>query len=176
MFITQEAHLGIPYLAARSRLASLVATGNLSDASHTAYQAGLTALMRVGPFGDVPGAAKLVRVSFLEPVERGESFHVGLRWEATGVTAGLFPMLDGDFTLAPTSTDGTQLALMGVYRPPFGLLGAALDAVLLRKVAEATIRSLVRSVADAIIEPAIAAGPWLPDPRSQPRAPNPELC
>ncbi len=158
MFITQEEHLGIPYGAARSRLASLVVTGNLSDASHTAYQAGLTTLMRVGPFGDVPGAAKLVRVSFLEPVERGESFHVGVRWEATGVTAGLFPMLDGDFTLAPTSTDGTRLTLMGVYGPPFGLLGAALNAVLLRKVAEATIRSLVRSVAEAIVEPAIGAG------------------
>jgi hypothetical protein len=93
-----------------------------------------------------------VTEDLVEPVERGESFHVGMRWEATGVTADLFPMLDGDFTLTPVSTDGTQLALMGVYRPPFGLLGAGLDAVLLRKVAEAAIRSLVRCEADAIIE------------------------
>ncbi len=176
MFITQEAHIGIPYPAARSRLASLVLTGNLGDASHSAYQAGLTTLMRVGPFGDVPGAAKLVRVSFLEPVEREDSFRVGLRWEAIGVTAGLFPVLDGDLTLEPTSVDETQLALTGVYRPPFGLLGAALDAVVLRKVAEATIRSLVRSVADAVLELTLGTGPWLPNPGGQPRAPDPELC
>jgi hypothetical protein len=176
MFITQEAQLSIAYPAARSRLASLVLTRNLGGASHTAYQAGLKPLMRVGPFGDMPGAAKLVRVSFLEPVERDDSFRVGLRWEATGVTAGLFPVLDGDFTITPTSNDGTRLALTGVYRPPFGLLGAALDAAVLRKVAEATFRSLVRSVADAIIEPAIGAGPWLLNPGTQPRAANEELC
>jgi hypothetical protein len=176
MFITEQAHLSITYPAARSRLAALVLTGNLGGASHTAYQEGLTTLMRVGPFGDVPGAAKLVRVSFLEPVERDDSFHAGLRWEATGVTAGLFPVLDSDLTLAPASSEATQLALTGVYRPPFGVLGAALDAVVLRTVAEATIRSLVRSVAHALIEPAIGADSWPPDPGSQPRAPNPELC
>lgn len=157
MFIGQAIVLDIEFEAARPRMIDVVTSGKLDSASRVAYQDGLTALMRVGPLGDVRGAAKLVRVRFLDPFERDGGFRVGLRWEATGITAGLFPVLDGDFTLSPADRHTTRLTLVGVYRPPIGRLGAALDALVLHKVAEATVRSLLRSVADALTIPAAGA-------------------
>lgn len=153
MFIGQAVLLDIEFEVARPRLVHLVTSGKLDGASFAAYGDGLTALMGVGPLGDVHGTAKLVRVRFLDPVERDDTLRVGLRWEATGITAGLFPVLDADFALAPADRGTTRLALEGVYRPPLGRLGAALDALVLHRVGEATIRSLLRSVADALADP-----------------------
>jgi len=35
---------------------------------------------------------------------------------------------------------------LDVYRPPFGVLGAGLDRLVLRRVAEATIREFTQSI------------------------------
>jgi hypothetical protein len=120
-------------------------------------QDGLAAVIRVGPFGDVPGASKLVRVRFLDPVYRGDAMRLALRWEATGVTSGLFPVLDADISLTPAGEQTTRLALAGSYRPPLGGLGAGLDKAILNRVATATIRALLRKVADNLASPGTAA-------------------
>lgn len=50
--------------------------------------------------------------------------------------------------LALTTEEGeTALALEGSYRPPAGVLGAAIDKILLHQVAEATAGSFLREVA-----------------------------
>jgi hypothetical protein len=157
MFVTQELMLDVSFQAAQARLANLARGGELSGSSETAYEDGLASSLRVGPFGDVPGASKLVRVSLLDPVYRGEAMRLGLRWEATGVTGGLFPVLDADISLTPAGEETTRLALAGVYRPPLGRFGAGLDRVILNQVATATIRVLLRSVADALASPGTAA-------------------
>ncbi len=128
----------------------------LNRASHTAYQDGLEALMRVGPLGDLPGTSKLVEVSFAEPVDRDGVLTTGFRWEATGATAGLFPVLDANISLAPQG-DRTRLAFAGTYRPPLGRLGAGLDQAVLHRVAAATIRALLAGIASSLITPATAA-------------------
>ncbi|HEV2373325.1 MAG TPA: hypothetical protein VGS19_14270, partial [Streptosporangiaceae bacterium] len=84
MFITHEVTLDTGFATARSRLAELVTAGGLHCSSESAYGDGLATLIRVGPFGNVWGASKLVRVSFLEPVDRGDTVTQPLRWEATG--------------------------------------------------------------------------------------------
>jgi hypothetical protein len=91
---------------------------------------------------------------------------VGLRWEATGTAGGLFPMLDADISISPagegTSPAGKEsarLALSGTYRPPLRRLGAGLDRVIMSRVATATFRSLLRSVADTVASPATAGQP-----------------
>ena len=95
--------------------------------------------------------SRLVRVQFLDPVEQGDSVTVGMRWEALGVTGGFFPVLDANITLATTEgQEGTGVTLTGVYRPPFGALGAELDRVLLHRVATATIHSLMTNMASAL--------------------------
>ena len=39
----------------------------------------------------VPGASRLVRVQVVDPVYRDGAMTLGVRWEAVGVTGGLFP-------------------------------------------------------------------------------------
>ena len=65
---------------------------------------------------------------------------VGLRWEATGAGGGLFPVLDADLTLADLGGEGHAGGAGRVCRPPFGVLGQALDRAGLHRVAVATIR------------------------------------
>lgn len=72
--------------AAGARLGKLVTGGALADASRAASQQGLGILIRVGPLGDLPGAAELVRISFLDPPTREDGVRV-TRWEATGPPA-----------------------------------------------------------------------------------------
>lgn len=164
----------MPCHAAQARLVNLVNGGGLHHASHTAYQKGLKALIRVGPLRDLPGTSKLVQIAFLEPVERDGVTTTGLRWEATGATAGLFPVLDANITLSPEG-DRTRLSFAGTYRPPLGRLGAGLDKAILHRVATATIRALLADMASALTTPAITAdypGTALrPDPATGPAEP-----
>jgi hypothetical protein len=105
-------------------------------------------------------------VLLLEPVERDDNLTLSLRWEATGVMGRLFPVLDANIVLIPTAPNASQLALAGAYRPPFAALGEGLDRALLHRVASATVRSLLRRIAQtiapdgtAITEPGPAAPP-----------------
>ena len=124
-----------------------------SQASQAAYDDGVTALIRVGPWHTAPLTAKLVRVRFLEPHYTAESVRIGLRWEATGPAAGLFPALDADITLADSGEQDCRLALSGTYRPPLGRLGDELDRAMLGRVAAATIRALLGNVSAALAHP-----------------------
>ncbi len=158
MFVSHELMLDVGFAAARARLVNLAHGDWLSTASDGAYADGLTGLIRVGPFGDVPGACKLVRVSLLEPLPRDDTVRLPLRWEATGIMGGLFPVLDADLTLTPVGA-GTLMRLDGAYRPPLAGVGAGLDRVVLHRAAMATVRSLLTRVAGALASPAPAAQP-----------------
>ena len=162
MFVGDEITLGAAYPDARSGLLHLTHGGWLSDASGAAYAEGLAGLVRVGPLGDMPGASKLVRVLLLEPVERAGSLTLSLRWEATGVMGRLFPVLDANIILIPAGENASQLALAGAYRPPFAVVGEKLDRVLLHRAASATVRSLLKRIAETI-------APARPDDGSEPR-------
>jgi len=91
MFIADELVLDAGFPAAQARLVNLARRGGLSSASKAAHADELSAVVRVGPFGDAAGASKLVRVRYLDPVCRGDVMTLALRWEATGVTGALFP-------------------------------------------------------------------------------------
>jgi hypothetical protein len=177
MFVSQQLVLAVSFHAAQARLENLIHGGWLSTASGGAYADGLAGLIRVGPFGNVLGASKLVRVNLLDPVPRDDVMVLSLRWEATGVTGRLFPVLDADLTVTPADAGQTLMKLDGAYRPPLGAAGARLDRVMLGRAADATIRSLLTRIADALASPAAetetaarpAAGklPWLAiDPES----------
>jgi hypothetical protein len=157
MFVADEIMLDIGFPAAQARLVNLARRGGLSGASRAAYADELSAVIRVGPFGDAAGASKLVRVRFLDPVCRDDVMTLALRWEATGVTEALFPVLDADITLTPAGQQATRIALAGCYRAPLGSLGAGLDKAILNRVATATIRALLRNVADSLVSPGTAA-------------------
>jgi hypothetical protein len=153
MFVAAEELLDLSLPAAAARLANLARGGPLTRASEAAYGDGLTGLVRVGPLGAAPGMSKLVEVDFLEVVTCGESAVLALRWQATGPGGGLFPALDADMSLTPAGEHSTRLSLAGVYRPPLAGLGAGLDRAVFHKVADATARSLLARVADALARP-----------------------
>ena len=76
------------------------------------------------------------------------------RWDAVGPGGELFPALDADIKIEAASRDVTTMTLDGVYRPPLGWVGAGLDRVLLGRIATATARRFLASMALAIADPA----------------------
>src|SRR5215469_10893237 len=172
MFVGHEITLAAAYPEARAGLLGLTHGGWLSDASSDAYAEGLAGLVRVGPFGEMPGASKLVKVLLLEPVERENSLTLSLRWEATGPMGSLFPVLDANIILIPAGENACQLALAGAYRPPLAAVGEKLDRMLLHRAASATVRSLLKHVAETIA-PGSAAGREPPAADSGPAAQEP---
>ncbi|MGH3197786.1 MAG: hypothetical protein ACRDOH_00850 [Streptosporangiaceae bacterium] len=161
-----EARLDVGFAVARERLARLSESGVLFGTSRDAYGHGTTGLARVG----LAGVSKLVRVQVRELSWTDRSAGLALRWEATGVGGGLFPVLDADLKLAPAGDQGTVLTMAGAYRPPLGSLGEALDRAVLRRVAAATIRSFVARVAAQITgQPGPDGTGSAPPPRPSPK-------
>jgi hypothetical protein len=168
MFASDERVLPVSFNAAAARLAGVVGGSFLREISGSVYQGGMEYLLRVGPLGPVPGASRLVGVRFTEPARRDGTMSVGLRWEAAGLTGGLFPALDADIRLYADGEHQVRLSLAGSYRPPLGALGAGLDRMVLHTVATATIKALLTRIAAAledssaeVVEPAAA---WQPEP------------
>ena len=159
MFAAEEVTVEVGFDVAAPRLIRLVHGDALHDPSEAAYEEGLAVVLRVGPFGAVRGLSKLVRVRSLEPIDRGSSLSVPLRWEATGAAGELFPVLDADLTLSGEGAARVRLRLAGSYRPPFGLAGMALDRVLMHRVTTATLRSLLQQVAGDLADPAAVPSP-----------------
>ena len=158
MFVAQDLTIGTGFRAAQARFTNLIRGTWLTDTSDAVYGEGVTGLLRVGP---IAPAAKLVRVTVADPIYRADTMSVGFRWEATGATSGLFPVLDAIITISPAAGPSTpggkesaRLALAGSYRPPLGRLGAGVDTAVLHRVADATAGSLLRHVAAALTSPA----------------------
>ena len=148
MFVGDEVRLDVGFAVARERLTRLGESGALFAPSADAY-----GLARVGPGG---GVATLVRVQVRELSWTDRSGGLALRWEATGAGGKLFPVLDADLTLVDFGAQGTLVALAGVYRPPLGALGHALDRAVLHRVAVATIKSFLAQVAAQLADQHVA--------------------
>jgi hypothetical protein len=154
MFVGDEVVLDVSFAVARARLADLTGNDLVRSASEDAYGAGVTSLARVG----VPGLYKVVQVYVRPLAETGGHAGLAIRWEATGPGGGLFPALDADIRLVPAADQTTLLVLAGVYRPPLGPLGIALDRAALHRVAAATIRNFLGRLAAGVTGPAGAPG------------------
>lgn len=163
VFVREELTLDVGIAIARARLVNMISDGSVRTASEGAYDDGIVTLMRVGPFGAVPGFSKLVRVRFMEVVTHEENSLLTLRWEATGGGGKLFPALDADITLEPVGEKQTKMILVGAYRPPLAGLGAGLDRAILGRVASATMRSLLGQLA-AEIDPDTDTSAWAEHP------------
>ena len=70
-----------------------------------------------------------------------------LEWHAAKMPA-LFPVMRADLLIYPLTSTETQLDFSGVYEPPFGPVGKAIDAVLGRRVAEASVHRFVGDIAE----------------------------
>jgi hypothetical protein len=101
----------------------------------------------VGPLGTRLG--RRVAVQLGEPVRFPSMTSLPLTWEPIGLE-GLLPRLDADIELGSLGEDRTQLAVSARYRPPLGVVGRAVDRVLLHRVAEATVKDFLDRVGAAI--------------------------
>ncbi|MDA8318136.1 MAG: hypothetical protein M0010_23650 [Actinomycetota bacterium] len=104
---------------------------------------GLTAL------GDLDLVTREVRVRMGTPTLLEGGVVVPLRWE-DGRRPNLFPVLDGNLEVASVGPGQSRLILHASYRPPFDGVGRAIDRALLHRVAESTVRSFLRKVAETL--------------------------
>jgi hypothetical protein len=153
MFSSHGVVIDAPYDTSSVRLLHLINRGASHGIAPTADYRGADTLIRVGPFGGVPGLSKLVSARFLDPVRGSGSMSVSLRWEATGLGGDLFPAFDGDLRLSAEDDAQSRLRLVGSYRPPLGRTGIKLDRAVIWRVADATVHSFVDALARVIAVP-----------------------
>src|ERR1044071_2246539 len=67
-------------------------------------------------------------------------------WQPT-FARKLFPVMNGKLEVAPVAKEETRLTVSGMYEPPLGRLGEELDAALMHRVAEGTVRELAETIA-----------------------------
>lgn len=76
----------------------------------------------------------------------GPSTVIHLEWEAAN-RPHLFPFMKGQLAVYPLTATETQLDFSGVYEPPLGVLGAAMNAAVGHRIAESTVHRFVSDVA-----------------------------
>jgi hypothetical protein len=77
----------------------------------------------------------------------GPSTVIQLEWEAVN-RPHLFPFMQAELTLYPLTATETQLDFAGAYRPPLGVLGSAVNAVVGHRIAEGSVHRFVTDVAE----------------------------
>jgi hypothetical protein len=70
-----------------------------------------------------------------------------LEWEAASKPR-LFPVMKGELCIYPLTATETQLDFWGVYEPPFGAVGKAMNAMVGHRIAEASVHRFVYEVAE----------------------------
>ena len=69
-----------------------------------------------------------------------------LEWEAARMPR-LFPIMKADLSIYPITATETQLDFNGLYEPPLGPLGKAVNAIIGHRIAEASVHRFVSDVA-----------------------------
>lgn len=145
MFVQYFTHIPIGLGTAENRVDQIRA--DLEEWAGIAYREGEELRAKVGP--GINGYAKTVRLEIGPPEIRPVGLVYPVTWTATGAEA-LFPRLSADLILSHVGADKTKVSLQGTYDPPLGPIGKAIDRLLLKNVAEATIQDWVDRVANAI--------------------------
>jgi hypothetical protein len=69
-----------------------------------------------------------------------------LEWEAAR-NPRLFPFMQADLSVYPLTSTETQLDFSGIYEPPLGTLGKAVNAVAGHRIAEVSVHRFINDVA-----------------------------
>lgn len=69
-----------------------------------------------------------------------------LEWEAATMPR-LFPLMKAELSIYPLTATETQLDFSGVYEPPFGAVGKAMNAIAGYRIAEVSVHRFVDDVA-----------------------------
>ena len=81
-----------------------------------------------------------------DEVMSGPTTRLHLEWEAARMPR-LFPIMKADLSIYPITATETQLDFNGLYEPPLGPLGKAVNAIIGHRIAEASVHRFVSDVA-----------------------------
>ena len=70
-----------------------------------------------------------------------------LEWEAAKMPR-LFPLMKAELSIYPLTATETQLDFSGLYEPPLGAMGKALNAIAGHRIAEASVHRFITDVAE----------------------------
>ena len=76
----------------------------------------------------------------------GPAIRLELEWEAAK-SPRLFPFMRAELSVYPLTSTETQLDFSGVYEPPLGALGSAMNAIIGHRIAEGSVHRFVTEVA-----------------------------
>ena len=69
-----------------------------------------------------------------------------LEWQAAKMPS-LFPLMKGELSIYPLTLTETQLDFSGLYEPPFGAVGRAVNAIVGYRIAEVSVHHFISDVA-----------------------------
>ena len=145
MFVHYETEVSLPMAEVEHRLDQI--RSDLGSWADVAYREGEELRARVGPGAGSVAKEVRLEIGIAEIHRSGLIYPVG--WSATGAER-LFPRLSAELSLSHVGRDRTKITLDGTYQPPLGTLGKAVDRVLLRGVAESTVKTWIDRMAAAL--------------------------
>jgi hypothetical protein len=91
---------------------------------------------------------------------------IPVRWEAAHLP-NVFPTMTAVLSIYPLTATETQLDFAGTYEPPLGLVGGAMNMLMLHRLAEASVHRFVSDVAHHIRQELTTGHSQQPDRRSR---------
>ena len=116
----------------------------------TSRASSLASELRINLAGITVGAD--VRISVTSIAEShdvgaaGPSTVIHFEWEAANMPH-LFPFMKAELAMYPLTPTETQLDFSGIYEPPLGFLGSAMNAMVGHRIAEGSVHRFVADVA-----------------------------
>jgi hypothetical protein len=143
-------YVNVPYETVRDALQrDALGIFQRATASATSRAEELAATLRVGVGAleigaDVKIAVRAVNEKVSALGDRRTDLEIA--WTAAKA-AGLFPYMEATLSVYPLSSRESQIDLYGRYRPPLGVVGTALDAMVGHRIAEASVLRFVQDIA-----------------------------
>lgn len=131
----------------RTRLDALIRAATGSPQAATEADGGLRVPLDPALAG-VP--AKAIHVTTGVATHDGDRLHIPISWHAQPGRHA-FPAFEGRLGLEPLGDGAAKLTILGSYSPPASVVGAAVDATLLRGVAQRTLDRLAGALADELV-------------------------
>ena len=101
----------------------------------------------VGVKSDIRISIKNVEEKLLDAALSTPVTRLQLEWEGA-TKPGLFPLMKAELSIYPLTATETQLDFWGVYEPPFGAVGEAMNAIVGHRIAEVSVHRFIGGVAE----------------------------
>src|ERR1017187_9491115 len=99
----------------------------------------------IGVQADIRISVKNVEEKVLEPMSTPAT-RLQLEWEAATMPR-LFPLMKAELSIYPLTATETQLDFLGLYEPPFGAVGKAMNVIVGHRIAEVSVHRFISDVA-----------------------------